>query len=102
MHTLSLEWQAIWKIFVVSVILGAGLPALFALGIRAMAFGTGGEAEEHAAGVSPAPHPAGRALAFVIFALVLLVVALGIMVIVAGGFGKEVSFDHIYPVLADK
>ncbi|GLY30017.1 hypothetical protein [Kineosporia sp. NBRC 101731] len=102
MHTLYLEWQAIWKILGVGLILGAGLPALFALGIRAMAYGTGGDAEQHPAGALPAPHPAGRALAYLIFALVLLAVALGILVIVASGFGKEVSFGSVYPTLHDK
>jgi hypothetical protein len=102
-HTLSLEWDAVWRITLVSLILGAGLPALFAFGIRAMAWGTGGEAEIHAAGTAaPAPHPLGRAVAFACFAIVVLVVALGIVFIVASGFGKELDFSTIYPTIHDK
>ena len=102
-HTLSLEWQAVWKILVVGIILGSGLPTLFAVGIRSMAYGTGGEAEVATAGGAPAgPHPAGRALAYLCFAIVLLVVALGIVYIVATGSGKVLNFDHIYPVIQDK
>jgi hypothetical protein len=102
MHTLELMWEDIWKILLTSLILGAGLPALFAVGIRSMAYGTGGDAEEHAAGVAPAPHPVGRIVAYLCFAVVLLVVALGITLIVATGFGKELSFDNIYPTIQDK
>jgi hypothetical protein len=102
-HTLSLEAQAIWKILVIGLILGAGLPALFAAGIRAMAFGQGGEAEVHAAGTAAAaPHPVGRAIAFLCFAIVILAVVLGIVFIVASGFGKALSFDNIYPTIVDK
>ncbi len=102
MHTLSMMGEELWKVLLASLVLGAGLPALFAVGIRSLAYGTGGEAEQHAAGVSPAPHPVGRAVAYLCFALVLLVVALGITLIVATGFGKELSFENLYPTLQDK
>ncbi len=102
-HTLSLEWHAVWKVLVFGLVLGAGLPALFALGIRSLAFGAGGEAEAHAPGAPLAsPHPVGRAGAFVCFALVILAVAAGLTVIVATGFGKAVSFEHVYPVIVEK
>jgi hypothetical protein len=102
-HTLSMEFQAIWKILVIGIILGAGLPALFAVGIRSLAYGQGGEAEVHAAGTAAAaPHPIGRVLAGLCFAIVLLAVVLGIVFIVASGFGKALSFEHIYPTIIDK
>jgi hypothetical protein len=102
-HTLALEAQALWKILALGLILGAGLPALFAAGIRAQAYGQGGEAEEHAAGTAPAaPHPIGRAIAVLCYAIVVVAVALGIFLIVASGFGKELSFSHIYPTIIDK
>ena len=44
----------------------------------------------------------GKLLAGVCFALVVLAVALGLTVIVAAGFGKQVSFEHVYPTLVDK
>ena len=102
-HTLSLEFQAIWKILVIGIILGAGLPALFAVGIRSLAYGQGGEAEVHATGTAAAaPHPIGRVLAGLCFAIVLLAVVLGIVFIVASGFGKALSFENIYPTIIDK
>jgi hypothetical protein len=101
-HTLSLEWQAVWKILVVGIILGAGLPTLFAAGIRSMAYGQGGEAEQHSGTALAAPHPAGRAIAYLCFAIVLLIVALGIVYIVVTGQGKVLNFDHVWPMIQDK
>ena len=66
---------------VYGLLLGAGIPLVFAFGIRALAFGNGGEATDAHGGV----HPVGRALAGLCFALVLVAVALGITVIVAAG-----------------
>jgi hypothetical protein len=102
-HTISLEYHAIWKILVFGVILGAGLPTIFALGVRSMALGQGGEAEVHAAGTAPAsPNSIGNVLAFICFAIVLVAVVLGITYIVATGLGKVMTFDHIYPTIHAK
>lgn len=102
-HTLSLEFQAIWKVLVVGIILGSGLPVIFAVGIRAMAYGQGGDAEVHPSGAAAAaPHPIGRAIGVLCFAIVLLAVVLGLVYIVATGFGKVLSFDHIYPTITAK
>jgi hypothetical protein len=95
---LGFALEGAWKVLLAGLILGAGLPAIFALGIRSMAFGAGGDAEvDHAA-----PHPAGRVIAYVLFALVVLIALLGIVFIVASGFGKALSFEHIYPTIVDK
>jgi hypothetical protein len=95
------ELKSIGQILLVSLILGAGLPIVFSAGIRAMAWGTGGSAEAVGEGHAR-PHPAGRALAVVCFLVVLAVVALGITFIVASGFGKTLSFEHVFPTLVDK
>lgn len=103
MHNVSLALQMAWKVLLVSVILGAGLPALFAAGVRAMAYGRGGDAEVHAAGTAaPAAHPLGRVIAGLCFLIVVLAVVLGITYIVATGFGKAVTFEHVYPTLTDE
>jgi hypothetical protein len=102
-HTLSLEFQAVWKILVVGILLGAGLPTLFAVGIRSMAYGQGGEAETHGPEATLAPpHPIGRVIAGLCFAVVLLAIALALVYIVATGFGKTLGFEHIYPTIIDK
>jgi hypothetical protein len=89
--------SAAWKVLVAGLLLGAGLPALFALGIRLSATGSGQTA---------VPVTRGRAaystLGLVCFAVVALAIALGITVVVASGFGKTVSFEHLVPTLVDK
>ncbi|MEU4564679.1 hypothetical protein AB0F72_40375 [Actinoplanes sp. NPDC023936] len=103
MNNLTLALESAWKVLLIGVLIGAGLPAVFALGIRSMAFGTGGDAAAHAAGTAgPRPHPIGRIGAIACFTVVLLGVALGITFIVATGFGKELSFEHVYPTLVSK
>ena len=103
MHTVSLALQAAWKVLLISAVLGAGLPTVFAAGVRAMAYGRGGDAEVHAAGTAgPAAHPVGRLLAGLCFLLVVVGVALGITYIVASGFGKVLDFGSGYPTLVDK
>ncbi|GAA2338779.1 hypothetical protein [Dactylosporangium salmoneum] len=102
-HNLSLALQAAWKVLLVGLVLGAGLPALFALGVRSLAWGTGGEAEVHADGTpGPKAQPFGTVLGWVCFVVVLLGVALGITFIVASGFGKVLSFEHVYPTIVNK
>jgi hypothetical protein len=94
---LDLFLQAAWKVVLAGLLLGAGLPALFALGVRFTADGTG---EITAHGASPRAGYRARGLAS--FLAVAVLVALGITVIVAAGLGKTVSFEHIFPTLVPK
>ena len=87
-----------WQVLFYGLVLGAGIPLVFAFGIRALAYGAGGEATTTHGDV----HPVGKVLAGVCFALVVAAIALGITVIVASGFGKEVSFEHVFPTLVPK
>lgn len=98
MENFGFALEGAWQVLLAGLVLGAGLPAVFALGVKSLAFGTGGAAEVDGG----APHPVGKLLAAVCFGIVLLGVGLGITIIVSSGFGKEVSFEHIYPTLVDK
>jgi len=100
-HVFGLEMKALGQILLVGLVLGAGLPVLFAAGIRSLAWGAGGTTETSAGGPA-APHPLGRVLGYLAFAVVLLAVVLGITFIVASGFGKELSFAHVFPTIVDK
>jgi len=91
--------EAAWKVLLSGLVIGAGLPALFAVGVRSLAWGTGGTAE---VAVGARPHPAGRVLATACFAVVLAGIGLGLSIIVAAGQGKVVSFDHVYPTFVDE
>lgn len=98
-------WAALdgaWRVLAAGLILGAGLPAMFSFGVRALAWGTGGDAEIHAEGVLPKPHPVGRIVAYAMFSLVVIAVLLGIGYIVAHGMGWTLTFDGIVPVFTSK
>ncbi|MBG0564567.1 hypothetical protein [Actinoplanes aureus] len=96
MHNLQLALDGAWKVLLASLILGAGLPALFALGVRSMAYGTGGEVS------GGSPHRTGTIVGYVCFGIVLLGVLLGLTYIVATGLGKTLSFENVIPTLVDK
>ncbi len=93
MNNLGFALDGGWRVLLAGLLLGAGLPILFALGIRSLAWS--------ATGGGPA-RPLGRATGYALFAVVLLGVGLGITFIVATGFGKALSFDHIYPTIVAK
>jgi hypothetical protein len=97
-HNVELALDASWEILLWSLLLGAGLPAVFALGVRSLAGGAGGSS--HADGGSP--RLLAWALATLCFAVVLASVALAITFIVASGFGKALDFEHVVPTLTDK
>ncbi|MEI2766429.1 MAG: hypothetical protein V9F82_12195 [Dermatophilaceae bacterium] len=98
MNNVVLALDGAWKVLVAGLVLGAGLPTVFALGVRALAYGSGGRAE-----LSREPgRPIGTVLAYLCFAVVLVGVALGLTYIVASGFGKALSFEHVYPTLVSK
>lgn len=75
MSTILHSITPIWKVLVVGLILGAGLPALFALGIRASA-GT-----STADGSVLAPSPGGRLAAGAAFLVVGLVVVAAVVLL---------------------
>ncbi|MFF8771829.1 hypothetical protein [Kitasatospora sp. NPDC015120] len=70
---------AVWRIVVVGLLTGAGLPALFALGLRLL--NPPGPPADGPAG-RPTAGPAGYALAGLLFAVVLASIGWGISVIV--------------------
>ena len=81
MHEFS-EWfnyQASLKILVFAMLAGAALPGLFALGIRFQAVGAGQQAT--ADGHTPDKNPVMLAAAYVIYALVVLVIAFALLYI---------------------
>ncbi|MDN5569995.1 MAG: hypothetical protein L0G22_01850 [Propionibacteriaceae bacterium] len=70
MDQLLAALDAVWRVLLIGLLLGAGLPALFSLGVRQQAHGF-------------------RASAFAAYAVVGLAVVLGIAGIVAHGLGVK-------------
>ena len=102
MDQLLAALDAGWRVLLVGLVLGAGLPTMFAFGIRALAWGSGGDAEVHADGVVLKPHPLGRVVAYTMFALVIVSVLLGLGYIIAHGLGWTLTFNGLLPVFTPK
>jgi hypothetical protein len=79
-----IDLHAIWKIVVIGLLAGAGLPALFALGLRALSAGprtaTVGTDDDRVYG----GNPLGLVAATLCFAVVLAAIGWGIDSIVVG------------------
>ena len=63
--------ESISTVLLVGLLLGAGLPALFAVGMLAYSFGAGGEEADH---LIHKPNPALKFLGIVLFAFVAFVI----------------------------
>ncbi|MGZ8176998.1 hypothetical protein ACXVUM_03640 [Williamsia sp. SKLECPSW1] len=71
------EFEAIFKVLVVGLVLGAGLPALFAVGLRLFAAGSGDTGTD---GATTAPgNPALKAAGIALFTLIGVVILVGIL-----------------------
>lgn len=70
------EFEAIFKVLVIGLVLGAGLPALFAVGLRLFAVGSGDTAAD---GTTTAGNPALKAVGIALFGLIGVVILLGIL-----------------------
>jgi hypothetical protein len=78
--------RAIWEIVVVGLLAGAGLPVIFALGLRAL--GTPGKGHVQVSDDElVGGNPAGIAIAAACFAIVLAAIGYGIYIIVISGHG---------------
>ena len=99
MSQLWLALQSGVQVLFAALLLGAGLPAIFALGMRSLAYGAGGTAE---VAVESKPRPIGKVLAAVCFGVVVVAILLGISWIVGTGMGYTLVFDHLLPVFRKK
>lgn len=99
MHNVGFALTGAWRVLVVSLVLGAGLPTLFAVGIRVLSLGAGEVRITETGVTAPASHPVGKILAGLCFGVVLAAVAVGITFIVVTGFGGKLSFEHVYPTI---
>ncbi|MDY0912911.1 hypothetical protein [Rathayibacter festucae] len=95
---LSLFFSAAGQVALIAVLLGAGLPVLFAVGVRSFAL-AGGDGDAPAPGL---PAPLLRALGVLCFVIVVAAVAVGLSIIIATGLGQAVSFEHVFPTFVPK
>ncbi len=73
-----IDLSAIWKIVVYGLIAGAGLPALFAIGLFSLSKGPKTQTAGAASDVVVGGHPLGKLVAAVCFLVILAAVGWGI------------------------
>jgi len=100
-NTVKLLLEGAGEVLVAGLVFGAGLPVVYALALRVLTLGAtsyaGPDGDIHST-----PRMSSRLFSGVLIAVVVAGVLLGLMIIVATGFGKEVSFANIYPTIVDK
>jgi hypothetical protein len=84
--------EAILKVLVVGLVLGAGLPAIFAFGIVAYSAGSG---SEEAGGAAVAPNPAMKAVGLLLFAVVTAVIVIAILYITKATIITHFGFNPV-------
>lgn len=90
--------ESVLKVLVVGLILGAGLPALFAAGLVSYSGGTGGV---NADGTVQAPKPAMKVLGLTLFAFVGAVIVFAILWITRTTIIHHTGVD-LFPFIAKK
>ena len=81
------NYEASLKILLFGLVLGSGLPALFALGVRAGAAGAGVEGSDGTA--VGQKNPALTALSYALYALALVAVLIGVLYIARDFIGAH-------------
>ena len=101
MNTLQLLFKGASEVFVAGLVFGAGLPFVYALALRVLTIGSTSYADASGE-IHSTPRMSSRLFAGLLIAVVVAGVVVGMMIIVATGFGKEVSFTNGYPTMVDK
>lgn len=84
--------DSIFKVLVVGLILGAGLPAVFATGLVAYSNGAGGTHED---GTVVAPNPVLKVLGLALFAVVAAVIVIAILWITKATIIHHFGFNPV-------
>lgn len=100
MNSIELALKGAYDVLVAGLVFGAGLPVLYALALRALTIGSTTFVEPDGS-LTYRRSVVGRVLAVLLVAVVIGGVLAGLLLIVASGFGKTVTFDPL-PVVTDK
>ena len=90
--------ESIFKVLLVGLVLGAGLPAVFATGMLAYSFGAGGEEADH---VMHKPNPALKYLGILLFLFVSFVIVTAVALITRATIIHHFGVD-LFPMIHSK
>lgn len=90
--------ESIFRVLIVGLVLGAGLPAVFAIGLRLYAAGVGGV---DADGVTHTAHPVLKPLGILLFTFVAAVIVVAILWITRNTMIHHFGLD-LFPYLPKK
>lgn len=93
-----MDLESILKVLVVGLVLGAGLPALFAAGLTAFSSGSGGQSAD---GTVTAPSPARKYLGVALFVFVGWVIVTAVLWITRGTIIHHTGID-LFPFMPRK
>ena len=101
MNSIQLAIEGAARVLFAGLLFGAGLPVVYAVALRALTIGSTTSVDADGA-IRVRPSVLGRVLAALLVAVVIGGIVLGLMIIVASGLGKTVSFEHLIPTFVDK
>ena len=101
MNTFKLLLEGAGSVLFAGLVFGAGLPVVYAIALRVLTIGATSYADPSGE-IHSTPRLSSRVFSGLLIAVVVAGIVVGLMIIVATGFGKEVSFDSIYPTIVDK
>ena len=87
--------QDAWVVLIAAMVLGAGLPILFAFGVKSIAWANGDLPGTPANRI-------GRVLAAALFSIIVFAVLVGLGYIVAHGLGYTMTFNGLIPTFTHK
>src|SRR5262249_18395899 len=99
---LNTFFHDLWHILVWSLILGAGLPVVYAIGVVCLSIGSPSAATAGPDRPQSSANPLGNALAPLLFPLWRSRVASRLPSVIATTHGKQLSFDNGYPTIVAK
>lgn len=101
MDNFKLLLEGASSVLFAGLVFGAGLPVVYAIALRVLTIGATSYADPSGE-IHSTPRLSSRVFSGLLIAVVVAGIVVGMMIIVATGFGKEVSFDTIYPTIVDK
>lgn len=100
MNPVTLVLEGAGAVLLAGLVFGAGLPVIYAVALRVLTIGATVHTDPDGT-VHSTPRISSRLFSGLLIAVVVGGIILGLMLIVATGLGKEVSFENIYPTIVD-